>query len=288
MSAAAYRLSLAPLAGYSEAAFRRVCSEYGACETVTEMVSVNAMAFDNPKTVALMRPFEGENVRVQLFGTEPKLFANAIEKAQIKRVDVNMGCPMPKITKTGAGSKLLCDEVRAAEIVAACVAVGAETTVKMRIGYDKTVSDGFIPSIERAGAAAITIHGRYCYQRYSGESDYETIYRLAEGATVPIFGNGDIATKEDIVARCIPPLSGLAIGRGALANPAIFALEESGLESYLKFLRYLPLYHNERYCMLAARKHATYCVHDKKLRLAIYAATFDETVKLIEEKVNGG
>ena len=240
-------LFLAPVAGYSDAAFRSVCIENGACFTYTEMVSAEALVRKNLKTEILMRRACNESAyAVQIFGGEPEVMAQAaqivLEKTNCECIDINCGCPVPKIVKTGAGSALTRDPDRLFKVVEAVVGVckvvstGSTTTsvanttpvtVKIRSGWEQkqiTWPEAAQAALD-AGAAAITIHPRTKAQGYEGHSDWNIMRQLVEmvNGRVPVFGSGDLFKPED--ARKMLEETGVdavMFARGAMGNPFIF------------------------------------------------------------------
>jgi nifR3 family TIM-barrel protein len=265
-------IALAPLAGFTDIAFRRLCKECGAGLTATEMVSVNGLKYGNEKTEILLRRFDGENPScVQLFGSDPNAFKDALsmteELAAFDVIDINMGCPMPKVTKTGAGSALLEDCARAAEIVRATAesANGRPVTVKMRLGKeDSKNAEHFAEEMERAGATMLTVHGRTVRQLYSGVADWKAIARVKASVKIPVFGNGDVTSKKDFeTAVAESGVDGVALGRGALGNPALFG-EILGYETLEKreaavlHATYMSKYFSESYAVANFRKHAAH------------------------------
>jgi tRNA-dihydrouridine synthase B len=220
-------LILAPLAGYTDVAFRRLCRDCGAGLTVTEMTSVKGLCYGSRNTRELLRTAPNERPScVQLFGSDPAFFERALalpELAGFDIIDVNMGCPMPKITKNGDGSALLSDPAKAAKIVAACVKAGGgrPVTVKMRIFGDAIA---FARALCDAGAAMLAVHGRTPAQRYSGAADWDAIGNIARALPIPVAGNGDVVSVSGVrFALKTYGVSGVMIGRGALGNPAIFS-----------------------------------------------------------------
>ncbi len=239
------RLVMAPMAGYTNLPFRRLVSKHGAGMVATEMVSSQALIRRHEKTYRLMRNEAAEKpVSIQLFGADPVQMGEAaalVEEAGADIIDLNCGCPVKKITKNQAGSALLCDPKRAGEVVASMVrAVKRPVTVKMRTGWD-TVGKGdaerFARTVEDAGAAAITVHGRTRQAFFSGGVDLETIALIKRKVSVPVLGNGSILTPQDAI-RMIERtgVDGLMIGRGAIGNPWIF----SRLTHWLKTGELLP------------------------------------------------
>lgn len=223
------RLVLAPMAGYTDVAMRELCAESGAGLTVTEMVSAKGLAYNPRKCEGLLLAAPSEGVKcVQLFGHEPEFFEKAVASdllAPFDIIDINMGCPVPKIVRNGEGSALLKNPKLAGEIVAACVraANGRPVTVKTRLGFDEGefTAVEFCRRIEGEGAAAITLHGRTRAQGYSGLADRDKIATVKEAVGIPLIGNGDVnaATVDDMLSRT----DAAAVGRAAVGNPYIFA-----------------------------------------------------------------
>ena len=236
------RLALAPMAGVTDLAFRQICREHGAALTVTEMVSTKALCYQDRKTPRLLALGEDEHpAAAQVFGHEPETMA---EGAKIARavsgcdiIDINMGCPAPKIVNNGDGSALMRDPALAARVIEAVVkAVDVPVTVKFRKGWDeKSVNCvEFARMAEAAGAAAITIHGRTRAQQYSGKADWDAIRAVKQAVSIPVFANGDVAEPADAVRILeYTGADAVMIGRGALGDPWIFeranALIETGV-----------------------------------------------------------
>ena len=225
------RLALAPMAGVTDRAFRQICREHGAALTVTEMVSTKALCYQDRKTPRLLALGEDEHpAAAQVFGHEPETMA---EGAKIARavsgcdiIDINMGCPAPKIVNNGDGSALMRDPALAARVIEAVVkAVDVPVTVKFRKGWDeKSVNCvEFARMAEAAGAAAITIHGRTRAQQYSGKADWDAIRAVKQAVSIPVFANGDVAEPADAVRILeYTGADAVMIGRGALGDPWIF------------------------------------------------------------------
>ncbi|MBQ9980087.1 MAG: tRNA dihydrouridine synthase DusB [Oscillospiraceae bacterium] len=231
---------LAPMAGVTDAAFRRMCAKHGANMTVTEMVSSRALVYQDGKTLTLLQRFEGESpCAAQIFGNDSAVMAKAAKKALevsgAEMIDINMGCPMPKIANNGDGSALLENPALAAEIVSAVKNEinGAPVTVKMRLGRDRghIVAVDFAKEMERAGADALCVHGRTRVQMYSGTADWDTIAAVKKAVSLPLIANGDINGPEAAL-KClrITGADGLMIGRACFGDPWIFSRVRAALE----------------------------------------------------------
>lgn len=227
----AFTIALAPMAGYTDQSFRRICTAYGMDYSTTEMVSAKALYYKDKKTRRLMAVAKDEApVSLQLFGDEADIFRAVVEdlgdELKIYRsLDINMGCPAPKIVKTGAGSALLKTPEKAAAILEACVETSPiPVSVKIRKGFEEGGEEGMdIAKIaEATGVSEITVHGRSREAYYSGSADWDFISRVATAVNVPVVGNGDIQRAEDVLRRMDAPLAGVAIGRGAVGNPFLF------------------------------------------------------------------
>ncbi len=223
-------LALAPMAGNTNLAYRRLCRKFGAELTTTEMVSSKALQFEDRKSLQLLeKGADEEPVAAQVFGAEPEVLARAAEVVQgcgFHAVDLNVGCPVPKITGGGGGSALLREPELAADCVAAMAAAATiPVTVKIRAGWDQDNRNApeFAQRMEQAGAQAITVHGRTREQKYSGRADYELIGRVVEAVEVPVIGNGDVTDLESARALLAQGVAGIAVGRGALGRPWLFA-----------------------------------------------------------------
>lgn len=224
-------LILAPMAGVTDLPFRLLCSGQGAGLTGMEMVSAKAILYGNRNTEGLLEihPEEGP-VSLQLFGSDPKIvseMAARIEERPFSVLDLNMGCPVPKIVNNGEGSALMREPKLAGEIMAATVkAVKKPVTVKIRKGFDEAhVNAVEIAKIaEDAGAAAIAVHGRTREQFYSGQADWEIIAKVKDAVSIPVIGNGDVVDGES-ARRMLSETGcdGVMIGRAARGNPWIFA-----------------------------------------------------------------
>lgn len=221
---------LAPMAGVTDLPFRRLCKEQGAGLICMEMVSAKAISFHNKNTEALMETDAGEHpVSMQLFGSEPELMAQAaadIEERPFDILDINMGCPVPKVVNNGEGSALLKDPALIRNIVTAVShAVKKPVTVKIRIGFEGYPVDAaeIAKIAEDSGAAAIAVHGRTRQQYYSGTADWDAIRRVKEAVSIPVIGNGDVDSP--LRAEALLKETGcdaVMIGRAVRGNPWIF------------------------------------------------------------------
>lgn len=262
---------LAPMAGYTDVGFRRLCAKNGAGITYTEMISAKALLFDSEKTKELLYTDENEKIKaVQIFGHEPDVMAKACKHKLLQKfdiIDINMGCPAPKIVKNHEGSFLLTNKNLAGEIVNACVnATDKPVTVKMRLGYgDENVAIEFAREIEKNGASLITVHGRTQSQMYSGKADYEAIKKVKQAVNIPVIANGDIVDC-DTYAEALNKTGcdGIMIGRGALGNPTLFAqilgldFEKDKYKLICEHIETLRSYYSEKFINLNMRKHIAF------------------------------
>ena len=231
-------LILGPMAGVTDWAFRTVCAELGANMTVTEMVSSRALVYQDQKSRKLLKKNEGSICGAQIFGNDPAIMAeSAVIAAEISGcdfIDINMGCPMPKIANSGDGSGLMRTPELAGEIVKAVVAaVDVPVTVKCRLGWDKgniNVLD-FTKRMEDNGASMVTVHGRTRAMLYSGVADWDYIRKVKEQLTIPVIANGDIVDASSAL-RCLKwtGADGIMIGRATFGDPWIFEQVKAAME----------------------------------------------------------
>jgi tRNA-dihydrouridine synthase B len=223
--------AIAPMAGMTDTAFRRLVKRHGGCGlVVTEMVSAEGLIRGIDRTLEYAEYTEEERpISIQIFGGDPDKMAAAaqiVEGMGADIVDVNMGCPVPKIAKHNAGCSLMREPGHAASVIAAMTkAVRIPVTVKMRAGWDD--DDRNAPAlakmVEDAGASAIAVHGRTAAQSYSGSADWDLVARIADDLTIPVFGSGDCIEPEQVVDRIQSGVEGVLVGRGVLRNPWILA-----------------------------------------------------------------
>lgn len=237
-------ICLAPMAGIADRAFRELCINYGAGCTVTEMVSAKGFTMGDKKSRALLVLGETENpAAAQLFGDNPEIMAQAAVKClefKPRIIDINMGCPAPKIAMNGGGASLMKKPQLAGEIIkAVSSAVSIPVTVKIRKGWDDESVNAveLAQTAEKNGAAAVTVHGRTRMQMYSGSVDYNIIAKVKQAVSIPVIGNGDIR-DEQTAAFMLEKTNcdAIMIGRGALGNPWLF----QRLNAYLGECRVLP------------------------------------------------
>ena len=221
---------LAPMAGVTDYAFREICASLGAVATVTEMVSAKALCYGDKKTASLLRRNPDLPCGAQIFGSEPEIMAKgaalAYSLSGCDFIDINMGCPMPKIVNNGEGSALLKDPALAGRIVrAVCEAVPVPVTVKARKGWDKSHVNivELARILQENGASALTVHGRTRHMLYAGAADWDIIAAVKQAVTIPVIANGDIVSAEAAV-RCRNRTGAdlLMVGRACFGDPWLF------------------------------------------------------------------
>lgn len=291
---------LAPLAGYTNYAFRRLCKSYGAGLCYTEMVSAKGLKYDSANTKDLLYTDENEGLcAVQLFGREPDILRAACEREELSPfpiVDINMGCPVPKIYKNGEGSALLENPALAEKIVSECVKSGKIVTVKFRIGItaEKLITAEFAKRMEGAGASLITVHGRTKDKVYSGEVNYAEIAAAKNAVSVPVVANGGVFSDSDAEKLLSETgADGVMVARAALFDPQIFCAltgvsTESRLEMFKKQTEWTRKTCDERFTVVFLRKMAAFYVKGERGAAAFKerlfrAQTTEEILDIAEE-----
>ena len=273
-------LVLAPMAGVTDIAFRHICRELGAAYTLTEMVSAKALCYQDKKTIPLLRLEEGEHpAGVQIFGSDPACMEQAaglaLEASGADILDINMGCPVPKVANNGDGSGLLRDLEKACRVAEATIrgAGGKPVTVKMRLGWDKgsIVCLELARELEKLGVAAITLHGRTKVQMYGGTANWDYIREMKNALSIPVIANGDVFSGQD-AARILryTGADGVMIARGVFGNPWIFQQAKAALageeipplpplaqrcDTAVRQFELAAQYKSEKIACLEARKH---------------------------------
>lgn len=292
-------LVLAPMAGVSDIAFRDIASSFGADATYSEMLSCRAM-LHNPKKTSLMTIVSpNEKIKVgQIFGHEADIMAKAINNPHLSHydiIDINMGCPAPKIVKNGEGSALMKDMKLASKIISECVKASEKpVTVKFRLGYSNDISLDFGRMCEEAGASAVTLHARTTEMGYSGKADYDAIARLKSALKIPVIGNGDVTDEESYQKMLATGVDGVMIGRGAQGKPWIFTQLKGNnfdgdiLRVVKKHVEILRQYYEEDWLVKYMRKHFLWylsgvrCASELRLKVAT-SPSIDETLKIMED-----
>ncbi len=309
-------LILAPMAGVTDLPFRMLCKEMGAGMVCMEMVSAKAIYYNNKNTYELLEINEKERpVSLQLFGSDPECIsqmARRIEDRPWDILDLNMGCPVPKVFNNGEGSALMKDPLLAGRIIEATAsAIQKPVTVKIRSGVDADHINAVEMAhvAEESGAAAIAVHGRTREQYYAGKADWDIIARVKDAVSIPVFGNGDIVSPEDVAAmKEQTNCDGFLIGRGAQGNPWIFhqilsyftdgiyedkpSIQEM-VETMLRHARMQIEIKGEFIGIREMRKHAAWYTagypHSSQLRGRINEIeTYAELEALFEELLLGG
>lgn len=301
-------IHLAPMAGVTDSSFRKICKSFGADFVTTEMVSAKGLYYKSKKTASLMTISEEEQpCAIQLFGSDPDIMAEVapqLEKANACAIDINMGCPMPKIAGNGDGAALMKNPQLAGKIVKAVKnAVNIPVTVKFRKGWNTNTASEFAKILEANGADILTVHARTKEQLYSGKADLDVIKDVKSAVSIPVIGNGDIFSADDAAEMLdITGCDGVMIGRGALGNPFIFRqikellkngsvtyfpTEKDKLKTAILHARLLCDSKGEHIGVLEARKHIAWYVKGIKnannLKNRVFAATtLAELIEILE------
>ena len=301
------KVFLAPMAGVTDLAFRTLCREYGADLVVSEMVSSRGLHYKDKKTSELLKTNDIEApLIVQLFGNEPDVMAEAakiLKDTGVKYLDINMGCPAPKIVKNGDGCSLMRNELLAGKVAEAVVkAVSVPVSVKFRAGWDKDSINAvsFAKTMENAGVACVTVHGRTKDQFYSGNADYDIIKQVRDAVSIPVVANGDVTdgtSAKNIIEKT--GCNSLMVGRGSLGNPFVFAEIKAAFagnaittvpsadkrKALLRHIELMEEYKDEHIGIPEMRKHFAWYLkgipHSGKYKLEAFSAkTYKEMKNL--------
>lgn len=268
---------LAPMASVADRAYRLMCKKYGASYLVSEMVSAKGICYSDKKTSALCTVTDEERpMAVQLFGSEPDFMAEAVKivlQYNPDIIDINMGCPVPKVVNTGAGSALMKDIKLASQITESAVksAEGIPVTVKIRSGWDSEHINAVEMSkaLENSGASAIAVHGRTREQFYSGKADWNIIKQVKESVSIPVIGNGDVTDLDSCIEMYKNTGCDLVmIGRGTYGNPFIF----DAIDSYFKGETYTPPDVSEKMRVMLEHIRLILSMSEKSEELAMHEA----------------
>ena len=281
------KLALAPMAGVTDAAFRQICSELGAGYTITELISSKALCYHDKKTFSLLTQFPGEHpAAVQIFGSDPVCMAEAaqiaMEHTGADILDINMGCPARKVTGSGSGSALMRDLPLCAQIITAVrKSTVLPVTVKMRLGWDDDhlCAPELAHIAQECGADLLTVHGRTREQQYAGQADWQAVARVKQAVRIPVLLNGDIISADSALrALRETGCDGLAIGRGALGNPFLFAQIRAALagqpvvyptfeqvvETAIRHGEMMRAWKQEHAAVTEMRKHMCWYIHGRR------------------------
>lgn len=294
---------IAPMAGYSDVGFRSVCCDYGSGATFTEMLSAQAMLYSNKKTQDMTFRYPTEKcVIAQIFGNDPIVMARAVGNPILngfEGVDINMGCPAPKVVKNGEGSALLKNLPLAGRIIWACKkeAGTRPLSVKVRLGFNENNIAEIAKMCEENGADFITVHGRVTKQMFAGEVDYDSIAKAKQSVSIPVFGNGNVTDKSSYEKMLSTGVDGVMIGRGVVGKPWLIAdlLDKpyaiSPIEAIKKHVEILRKYYPEQWIVLFMRKHfiayASAFKGGAKSKIALSTSqSVDESLNILQELYN--
>ena len=292
-------LFLAPMAGVSDVGFRQVCSNFGAEGCYSEMLYAIAMLHNPKKTVLMTITSPKEKVKIgQIFGHEPSVMASAVVNPLLDKydiIDINMGCPAPKIVKNGEGGALMGNIALAQKIIEECVKVSKKPiSVKFRLGKNSDKSLEFGRMCQEAGASYVTLHARTVEQGYSGKADYEAIAKLSQSLAIPVVGNGDVVDKESYQKMLSTGVSGVMIGRGAQGRPwifqEIFGKKFTGdkMQVIKEHLEVLRKYYDESWLTLYMRKHFLWYAQgvqgasEKRVKLAT-SLSLEQSLQILQQ-----
>lgn len=292
-------LILAPMAGVSDVGFRALASSFGADATYSEMLSCRAM-LHNPKKTSLMTIIAPqEKIKVgQIFGHEPQIMEEALSLNMLDMydiIDINMGCPAPKIVKNGEGSALMKNLPLASKIIEQCVrATDKPLTVKFRLGFDSENYLDFGRMCQDSGAKCVCLHGRLASQGYSGRANLDAIASLKSKLDIPVIGNGDVVDEESYQRMLLTGVDGVMIGRGAQGKPWIFSqllgnnVDVNIYEVAQKHVDILRQFYDEEWLTLYMRKHFLWyvssipCASEVRLSLAT-SKSIDDSLKILKD-----
>lgn len=294
---------IAPMAGYSDVGFRSVCCDYGSGATFTEMLSAQAMLYNNKKTQDMTFRYPTEKcVIAQIFGNDPIIMARAVGNPILdgfEGIDINMGCPAPKVVKNGEGSALLKNLPLAGRIIQACKKEAGmrPLSVKVRLGFNEDNIAEIAKMCEENGADFITVHGRVTKQMFAGEVDYDSIAKAKQSVSIPVFGNGNVTDKHSYEKMLSTGVDGVMIGRGAVGKPWLIAdlLDKpyaiSPIEAIKKHVEILRKYYPEQWIVLFMRKHfiayASAFKGGAKSKIALSTSqSVDESLNILQELYN--
>lgn len=288
---------LAPLAGFTDFSLRSICYDLGAGLCFTEMVSAKGLTYNNQNTKELLLTADNEYIKaVQLFGSEPDILRRACESRDLEKfdiVDINMGCPVPKVFNNGEGSKLLDNIPLAQSIVKECVKSGKIITVKMRLGTQRPnfAALDLAKAVEQAGASMVTVHGRYRDDYYRGEIDYDKIAQIKGALKIPVIANGNLFSVKD-AELCLDKTGadGVMLARGALSKPWLFSeIQGIPVENKKEVInRHIDLlltkYSDQRVAVILRKQMALYVLGQrdaKKYKQQAFEATSTKELKQI-------
>lgn len=286
---------LAPMAGVTDVGFRAVCSQFGADATVTEMLSARAMEHNPKKTEFMILTTDDEKIKIaQIFGHEVNFMERATKNPLLEKfdsIDINMGCPAPKIVKNGEGSALMNDLPLASKIISACKnATNKPVSVKFRKGSKGENYLEFAKMCEDSGADFVTFHARTVSQGYSGKADLEAIAKVKASIKIPVIGNGDVTDRDSYEKMLQTGVDGVMVGRGAMGHPWIFSIlkgkneEIDRFEVVKKHIDILREHFDENWLKLYMRKHFLWYACDLPMSssLRLKLATCDDIDACLE------